>query len=273
MRGVDSVLVVFAHPRTEKLDECVRALEWRGVPCRCDDGGGCVLTDISGHLRRKGSELRVALPGNEKDRHRKATQPLAVVDLGSGSEPTERVGEAGRRVLFAGFASLGRGRQIGKHRLSEPFVQEPGERKWISIALKSIGEGVIGAPAIDALAFVLDPGRDTDEHHRSHGFGRHERRVQDDAATHRVPDVGRPTHRFGDLASRLLEARGADRRRPTVSGKVDGHDFESRTECIDDRLPRSASLGKAVKESDAVARPKALGGERRFARRAIGHES
>ena len=184
--GASVIRPTLPQPVPEHGEEVVRTLEVDGVAGAGDDRE-LGLRDQPRHPRGDGAELVVESAGDDQHGHRQRGE------VGPQRALRARAGEAQARSQPGGgvrpptLETGGCRRQRGEHRERQPSVEE----RRHAVAFDLLGALFVGGAPRGTLLIVLDAGGGADEYEPLDPLGGRDRKLQRDAAAHRVADVGR----------------------------------------------------------------------------------
>ncbi len=200
------------------------------------------------HRPAKGRELLVSVAGKDQHGARDLGQAFPQRSLNPGSG----VAEAGRhplRTVLAALRSAGLGRvQAGEQRARQPLV----EKSLDSDGHQSIGQPLVGGPALLTFGVVDDPRGGADENESLNQLGLPKREVKGGPTAHRVPEIGGPpTHvrqQFGRPPKVGIIVTGTP-----VPGGIDKDHFVLVGKQFPKRTPAPAVLGETVTKHQSGA--------------------
>lgn len=203
------------------------------------------VADRRRHAPGQRGELLVERSGDENRRTRHVDEPTPQRLLCPGAGRSKRRSETMRSVATTIVEIPGISRERAEQRLGEPLLEKLVETDVDDV----VGEGLVSGTPFMAFGVRFDTGSRTDENESTYEVGSRGRHVKGGAATHRITDVQRGTHRVGQGSGVLTNGKTA-LGRPPVSRSVRSEEIEIAPEMSHDRLPRESGLRESVEEND-----------------------
>lgn len=195
-------------------------------------------------------KLRIVGPGDDEYGHVEFVDPSPEWRLGSGSGVPETRGETGGSVLSPQFGQRYVNAERGKHRLSEPLVDERLDADVFDVG----GESVVGSTAQGAFGSIVDSRGRADEDEALDKLGMSEGDVQGESPAHRIAEVC-PSTTGSRQKICAFDKIGHHRGRVSMAGSVDQHQLVVDGEILGERPPAGPGLREPVDHDDRRTRP------------------